>query len=192
MQQSGPNAFDDWLRQTFDHPVTNPAWYWDCDAEISDPAVIDCVAYLTRLFEEADVLLAPYADDQVNQGLWYLVDNCCSNHIYSLIEPDVAWPARRRGLGAIATLFERLFARRCSNHLSHLDEKGASPLNGVCYMWWDVFPTYGRPLSPVYPDVDAALLAVMKQVLALDSLPCQESALHGLGHWQHSYPEFVE
>jgi hypothetical protein len=54
-------------------------------------------------------------------------------------------------------------------------------------MWWDVFPTQGRPADLAYSEVDAELLAVMKQVLALDSLACQESALHGLGHWQEHY-----
>jgi len=28
--------------------------------------------------------------------------------------------------------------------------------------------------------------------LELDHIACQESALHGLGHWAHSYPERVE
>ena len=32
----------------------------------------------------------------------------------------------------------------------------------------------------------------MAEILALDSLACQESALHGLGHWQHAYPEEVQ
>jgi hypothetical protein len=32
----------------------------------------------------------------------------------------------------------------------------------------------------------------MADVLALDSVACQESALHGLGHWQAAYPHVVE
>lgn len=106
----------------------------------------------------------------------------------SLIEPGVAWPERQRGIRAIAALFTRLFARRCSNHLSHFDEKGASPLNSACYMWWDLFPTWGQPEDPVEAKLDAELLAVMSQILAIDSLPCQESELHGLGHWHMHYP----
>ena len=36
----------------------------------------------------------------------------------------------------------RLFAPRCSAHLSHLDrgEMIAGPLNTLCYMWWDILP----------------------------------------------------
>jgi len=32
----------------------------------------------------------------------------------------------------------------------------------------------------------------MDQTLALDSLACRESALHGLGHWHARYPQGVE
>ena len=32
----------------------------------------------------------------------------------------------------------------------------------------------------------------MENILKLDSLACQESALHGLGHWQHRYSQTVE
>jgi hypothetical protein len=31
----------------------------------------------------------------------------------------------------------------------------------------------------------------MDSTLQLDSVACRESALHGLGHWQHEYPEQV-
>lgn len=185
-------SFDDWLRRVFDHPVTDPAWHWDAEADTEEPSPPDCVAYLTRLFEEPERVLAPYSDAQLNQGFWYLVDPGCSSHTLSLFRPEVAWADRRRGIRAIPSLFERLFARRCSDHLSHLDEEGSGRLNPVCYMWWDLFPAGGWPEDPDSAEVDAELLAVMKRTLALDSLACQESALHGLGHWQLYYPRFVQ
>ncbi len=192
MQQPDTISFADWLRQVFDHPVADPAWYWDLESDFPMPAPPECVAYLTRLFEEPEFVLAPYSDAQLNQGLWYLVSNCCSNHMLSLVEPEVAWLQRRRGIRAMAAVFERLFARRCSDHLSHIDDGGASRLNSVCYMWWDIFPAHGQPENPAHAEQDAELLAVMRQVLSLDSLPCWESALHGLGHWQMYYPAAVQ
>lgn len=181
----------DWIRHVFDHAVTKPAWHWDLKADTTEPAPLECVAYLTRLFQEPEIL-ASYSDAQVNRGFWYLVDNSCSSYMFSLIEPGVPWPERRRGIRSIATLFARLFDPRCSDHLSFIDEAGASPLNLVCYMWWDIFPACGQPGKAEIAPLDAELLGVMKQVLTLDSLACQESALHGLGHWHMTYPEFVE
>jgi hypothetical protein len=72
-----------------------------------------------------------------------------------------------------------------------MDEPGANPLNLVCYMWWDIIPITGRPDDPKRKEFDQAILRVMKSTLQLDSTACRESALHGLGHWQHDYPERV-
>ena len=58
-------------------------------------------------------------------------------------------------------------------------------------MWWDVMPlaALSKPSAPD-PRHDACL-AVMRGALALPNLACQESALHGLGHWARAYPEFT-
>jgi hypothetical protein len=72
-----------------------------------------------------------------------------------------------------------------------VDEPGANPLNLVCYMWWDILPIAGNPDEPARREFDAAILQVLESTLHLDSLACQESALHGLGHWQMVYPERV-
>ena len=34
---------------------------------------------------------------------------------------------------------------------------------------------------------DAAVLALLSEISTMDSLACQESALHGLGHWSYYY-----
>ena len=114
--------------------------------------------YLTQLFTDPEPILAPYTDAQLNQGLWFLVSSSCSNYMFTLLEQEVPWPARQAGIRAITDLFARLFANRCSPHLSHLDERGANPLSSACYMWWDLFPTWAHPESPTERDVDAELL----------------------------------
>ena len=114
-----------------------------------------------------DVLDVAILAQVVHQGL-------CGRHIAQQVE------------------FEQLFAQRCSNHLSHLDEPGADPLNEVCYMWWDLFPTWGEPEMPDCTERDREVLQVMVGALSLESVACQESVLHGLGHWYTNYPEFVE
>jgi hypothetical protein len=88
-------------------------------------------------------------------------------------------------------LFEECFAKRCTPHLSHLDEPGVSPLNGACYMWWDILPIGAQPDNADQMGLDHEILNAMESTLRLDSVACQESALHGLGHWQRSYPQRV-
>jgi len=58
-------------------------------------------------------------------------------------------------------------------------------------MWWDVFPSLALASDPSLPILDDAALKSMERILHLDSLACQESALHGLGHWQPEYEERV-
>ena len=187
MHHQNAMSYSNWIRMFFDHTVTDfTLRYHEDDTVERIPA--DCVAYLTLLFEAPEVL-DQYSDAQVNQGFWDLLHR--GYYIHSLTEPSVPWLDRQRAIRAIEILFSRLFARKCSNHLSYRDEPGASPLNSVCYMWWDIFPYHGRPKNPDNRELDMELLGVMERILNLDSLACRESALHGLGHWQMYYPEVV-
>ena len=186
-------SFEEWVVFVFDHPVEDQklAWHWDLDADWwAAPAAVT-VQYLTQAFENATQVFQPFSDAQLNQGLWYIVDNACSDHMFALMDLSVPWQARRRCIHSIHQLYEQTFARRCTPHLSHIDEPGAGPLNLVCYMWWDLIPLYGDPNDPAHKDIDQAILEVMDSTLQLDSIACQESALHGLGHWQRQYPQQV-
>ena len=146
---------------------------------------------MTRLFEHAHDLLQPYSDAQLNQGLWFIASNACSNHIFALLDRDVSWTDRQRCIRSMHSLFEQCFARRCTPHLSHLDEAGANPLNASCYMWWDIIPIAPAPDDPNQRSLNREILAVMESTLQIDSMACRESALHGLGHWQPYYPQQV-
>jgi hypothetical protein len=185
-------TFEGWVEYVFDRPVAAPEWWFGFAEELPvDPPPAEAVAFVTRLCERADVLLAPYSNAQVNQGLWYLVGSGASG--LTLATRDAGVPARSwtdcvRAFGA---LFARLFAPRCSPHLGHLDEPGTDPLNSACYMWWDLVPLPALPDAPARAALDAACLAVMGETLRLAADACRESALHGLGHWQRHDPRRV-
>ena len=151
--------------------------WWD---EKARPQVT--IKYLTRLFENPFDTLAPFTDAQVNQGLWYIADLSCSDYMYVLLtDNSVRESDRLRGIESAYTLFEKFFAVQCSAHLSHRDEPGANPLNSVCYMWWDLLDMNSRILP-----------RIMEKQLHLNSIACQESALHGLGHAHRYFPREVE
>jgi hypothetical protein len=156
-------SFDTWLDYVFGY-APGPSGFresgddwWD---ERSNPAL--AVAFVTRLFETPEMLLAPrpsapdarplrrYSDQQVALGLWYLASE---GEAACLLEESVPWPARRRGLLSIGALYSRLFAVVCSAYLGHLDRgpEPAGPLNTICYMWWDLFPTWGTPADSRSP-----------------------------------------
>ena len=204
MEENQHFSFEQWITYVFDHPVPDrgkPNWYHDLDDESEWWNPTDypetTVAYLTSLFENAPAVLTSFTDAQINQGFWFLVDNSCSDHMFALLDVSVPWPERKRCLSSMYTLFERFFAPRCTSHLSHLDTMETdtsmvSPLNMVCYMWWDILPIHGKPEEPDRREFDTTCLEVMQRTLDLDSDACRESALHGLGHWKYAYPQQVQ
>jgi hypothetical protein len=216
-------SFDAWLDYLFGPPVGPSGFresddWWD---EQANPAL--AVEHLTHLCERPDLLLARYPHGQIDRGLWFLASE--SGHLRPVLGPPVPWEPRRRGLLAIGSLYAGLFARACGNYLGHLDRgpEPPDPLNSSCYMWWDLFPTWGSregaqpqsaepraaagrrrsgargraragqrpggdPAGPALDSVDTVILQVLAETLRLESEPCREGALHGLGHWHSYYP----
>jgi hypothetical protein len=135
--------FDVWLDYLFGHPI-GPGGFRDSDDwwdEADEP--VRAVDYLTRLFAGSAVLPARYPLDRIDRGFWYLLGE--SGHLWPLFDGSVAWEARRRAIVAIGALFEGLFAIVCTDHHGHRDggPEAATALNSSCYMWWDLFPTWG-------------------------------------------------
>lgn len=107
-------SFEQWIDCLFDHPVTDPQWYFELDADTGLEADDVEVDYLTRLFNESDRVLRRFDDAQVNQGLWMIADPSGSNHAFAIVDDDAPWPARRAAIRAIFDLYSKCFAARCS------------------------------------------------------------------------------
>src|SRR5258707_7560559 len=139
-------SYEDWVYFIFDHPAEGPQWYCDETAAFwNGPAKLTC-EYVTRLFEEPFPALEGFHDAELNMGLNYLISPGLGEHMRCLDDPSVPLAARDRCVRSCASLFCKLMQPRCSPHLSHRDEPGRSPLNAVCYMWWDTMPVYGGPV----------------------------------------------
>ena len=74
--------------------------------------------------------------------------------------------------------------------LGHTSERWGNPLNYIAYMLWDVSPLiyHARDDNRLF----SAITDVLEDALNLSNAACIESALHGLGHAQHYYPDAVE
>jgi hypothetical protein len=190
-------SYHEWIDYVFDHavPFYDQVWYFEPDADWWNPKPEQAVEYLARLFENPEPLVEQFADSQIGQGLNFLASGSAGDYCRFLLDKTVPIEARVACIGSMSTLFARLFQPRCAPVLSHLDELGGNALNGICYMWWDVIPLYGihedERNEPKPNPIDDACLSEMQDVLLLPSPACQESALHGLGHWARAYPEFT-
>ena len=136
-------------------------------------------------------MLAGYTDEQLNRGFWYLLSNGLSDYMCALADASVPLADRVRCVRSFVPVFENLLAVRCTPHLSHLDEPGAGPLNLAGYMWWDSIPFGVAPTDASGRELGEAALGAMADILTIDRVACQESALHGLGHWQRRWPTEV-
>jgi hypothetical protein len=184
--------FEDWLHFIFDHPTEGPEWYGHPDAPFWNGPPALTAQYVARLFEDPCAPLAEYSDAELNKGLWYLISPGLGEHMLCLDDPELPIAERVRCVRSIESLFRKLLLPRCSHHLSHNNWQGAAPLNSICYMWWDIMPVYGGPRAQDRDALHRAALETMIAVLQLNSLACQESALHGLGHWRAYHPEQIE
>jgi len=173
-------TFEQWLDETFGRAV---AGEWDPQFVPSDewpgPLADELlVGYLTRLFEFPADALRRFSDRQIAAGLWELGPG----DAHCAFNPDVDIAVRERLIGSVATFFRDFFAVRCLPRLSHVDKVETDPLNGICYMWWEVITWGWAKDDPHAERLKSKDLDVLESVLGLSHPACQESALHGLGH----------
>lgn len=183
--------FEQWVQHVFDHPITDPPWHFQIDQEIWDGEPLVTVQHMTRLFESPERLLKDYSPEQLEQGLWY-IGGAGTPFTQALLDETVSWPLRRQGLQSIRTFYDKFFAVACTDELGHLCRTTWTPVNRACYMWWDLFPSWGHPEDPARHEEDQTVLQILEGILSIPSEACRESALHGLGHWQLHYPEAVQ
>jgi len=184
----GKENFNKWLNWVFEQRD----WYWYGGNKWLNLKPSQIVVYITQLFNNSSKLLENFTSDQISQGLWFIASSICPNYMLILTDQTIELEKRLLVVESIFTLFKDFFANRCLEHLSHLDrEKETNPLNTTCYMWWDILPITAEPNNPQRKKLDEAVLGVMQKTLELKSIACQESALHGLGHWQYYYGEKV-
>jgi hypothetical protein len=185
-------TFDTWVKAVFDHPAGagQPQWYWGPDFDdVWDPLGIDhavTVDYLTQLYLRPAVL-QPYSLEQVAEGIWFLVGDSPAQPSHAIIDASVPLASRVSCVVAIATFF-REFVDPAAPGPARADD---NPFHTACYMWWDIFPTWGGP-GGGEPELQDACLQTMARTLELRAELCQLSAPHGLNHWALHHRSQVE
>lgn len=192
-----PSAtFNEWLDAVFDHSVEKKEWYWTEDfeaywarLELSDAVTVE---YMTCLFLAPDQLTR-YSMDQVAQGMWFLIgESSPGKSVHALLNSDVPLSHRIACVRAMVNFFRAFVLPVAPGRANEQKDD----FQGICYMWWDIFPTYGGPTygpgTGGEPELHTACLDTMAAILSMPSELCQLSALHGLGHWHRNYGEKVE
>lgn len=175
-------SFEEFVEFHFGGVVGKP-WYFEFDHDWWEPEPRTGIAHLTRLFATGPDTLQWFHDDQIAQGLTGLVNTMAIGGQPWMADPLIPAQERAAVWPAIATFFRDVLAPRCEPSLGHLAREAPPPINTVTYMWWESFPGFAHPDDPARQTIVEAELGCLEQVLAIDSIACQEAALHGLGHW---------
>jgi hypothetical protein len=178
-------TFEEWLAHWFAPKIG--AWRW------SHLPPRKVTAYMTGLLERPSVLIERFPPRQINTGLW-AVCGVETGYFHDVRSPRVPAADAQRCVRAISVLYRDLFARVCTDHYGHLDEgpERPSPVNSACYMLWDMDQLEGAAMFPGGEHLVDPIFEVLTSALALDSIACRESALHGLGHLATYHPKRVE
>ncbi|MBK9989157.1 MAG: hypothetical protein IPP19_00070 [Verrucomicrobia bacterium] len=132
--------YDSWIKYVFDHPVTDQQWHFELEAPKFTVNDVEIATLVAETYEHAGTDLVNFSDAQVNQGLWYLSSNACSDYHMQIRDGGSSVELKSRAIRAVYNLYRDCFAKRCNETLGHTDEPGASELNPVCYMFWDITP----------------------------------------------------
>lgn len=192
MINEGDYSFKVFVESIFNHDVKNPEWYWNSNW-VSPPYSI-LVIFIKELYENAEIILKPYSDQQIEQGMQFMLFPGVSECHRALCIPSVSLLLRTEAVLSIAKLFDAIYCKKCSNVSTFSGVGDLNPLNNSCFMWWDTSPLIGS--SDI--EIIEACLKVMESCLYMSNIVCQESALHGLGHlvnesiWESRCKKIIE
>ena len=168
-------SYEDWK---LDLLTYDESWTANGDTVIWELSGEQTYVYVTRFFSEGKNLLNDINTEELNNILWLLIHDVL-NVMPEEYPPPPIWFDYFQ---ATKILFLDLFKSHCAPVLSHKDEQPTTPLNSICYMWWDIVPIW-HPEEKSRIQIQKMCLGTIIYCLKLNNLACQESALHGLGHW---------
>lgn len=141
------------------------------------------VNFMTGLFLHSSRLFDSWSPEAIANVLRKLTRVGGSEIPLALLQAEVDIEARVRCYEAVLVLFEQIFAKMCEPKTVH-NGQTKHLLNIACFLWWDEFPTCVLDKGNEVV-LQGKILDVMSQILKISSIPCQESAVHGLGHlWE--------
>lgn len=148
------------------------------------------IRFISRLFTGFERYSSKYTDDVVVEGLRNLIDPGLSDEMFLLFDREIEVAKRKDAIQSLSGVFD-YFSRKCLTNLHAKRDSALNSPNYLCLMWWDVFPANPASNDPGRKEVDAAFLLLFANTLKSPSPVVQEISLHGLGHWQHAYPEDI-
>ncbi len=161
-------AFEDWVEFVFDSKWSSSKYedyveLADLDGDI-EVFVKNCI----KLFENPAFLLEKYEPEQLEGGFFGFILNPKVSLDFWIWDKNSAPDLRRQFLFSSVNVFKQVFTKK--------------PLEHSCFMWWDCLRNFDEDKDLKTADW---MCEALSQILEINSVDCQLSALHGLGHIEH-------
>ncbi len=166
----------------FDRPVPQgqeQEWFWNIDEPEFPATLLEWTRIQTVLFANAGRDLERFDDEQVGMGLNYVMSNAVSNVPFAATDASVPLEEAMRMMRAFPSLWRDCIGPRLA-HVHAPIGSSTGRLGFVCYMWFDVWPTFWNARTQ-RPWQDA-LWNVLRDMLGMPYREVQIAALHGIGH----------
>ena len=170
------------INYLFDRPLPqgqDQEWFWNIDEPKFDATPLEWTRIQTVLFANAGYDLERFDNEQVGMGLNYVMSNSVSNVPFAAIDASVPLEAAMRMMRAMPSLWRDCIGLRLANVNAPIGS-GNGRLGFVCYMWFDVWPTFWN-VRDQRPWQDA-VWRVLSEMLDMPYREVQIAALHGIGH----------
>jgi len=164
-------SFDDWLDDALKDGNSS--------LSVDDSATVN--EYAIRFNNEIAGIVAQHGEDPVNKAIWYIYSSA-SGYMWGAMDKSLG-TKRAHFMESVNSLYANGFAQYCSQYYGHLDNgpESVRSMNSACYMLWDMDGLECPALNGDSELLNASF-DVLSNALRLESLACNESALHGLGH----------
>ena len=130
------------LNHIFNRPTIEPEWYWSDHWEegIFEDNPLSAFTFIETLLKDVKADLSPYSNDQIGLGLEYIFNNAISNLACDFKIAPVPFKRKQEAICSLFVLFRDIFNPRCVAETAAFSQEKSTPLNGICYMFWDVCP----------------------------------------------------
>ncbi len=163
-------SFDNWLDFVFDERWAEK----QDDAEYIDISDLNAnievfAANCIKLFKKPAVLLDKYNSKQLDSGFFSFILSSRMELNWWIWDENNSVDLRREFICSMLNVFKEVFTK--------------NPLKYSCFMWWDSLRNFDDNKDE---KTIGWMFETLSQILEIDSVDCQLSALHGLGHLEHS------
>ncbi|MDP2448001.1 MAG: hypothetical protein Q8M93_11735 [Polaromonas sp.] len=159
-------------------------WYWNDDEPEFAATPLEWTRIQTVLFANAGIDIAAYSNEQLGMGLNHLIGSDAGSIPHMANDPSVPLADAMRMMQAFPNLWRDCIGPRLQDVSNPIGACTAGRLGYVCYMWFDVWPTF-RTARHI-PDWCDALWNVFSEMLDVPCREVQVAALHGIGHEVHA------